>query len=145
SVVVLGFHDDFTNTFAVGADPTPRQRELFEACVGALRAGEAALKPGTPAREVDGAVRAHFAVMGLDRHFTNHSRHGLGLGHPEPPYFVPESDDTVLAGDIVALEPGLYVEGVGGMRFERNYRVTSQGPESLSNHDLRIEPPRRAG
>jgi Xaa-Pro aminopeptidase len=145
SVVVSGYRGDFTNTFAVGAEPTPRQRELFEACVGALRAGEAALKPGTPAREVDSAVRAHFAATGLDRYFTTHSGHGLGLGHPEPPYFVPESDDTVLAGDVVALEPGLYIEGVGGMRFERNYLITADGFETLSHHEIRIEAPGRAG
>ncbi len=57
--------------------------------------------------------------------FTSHSGHGLGLGHPEPPYFVPNSTDTVQAGDVVALEPGLYIEGEGGMRFERNYLITA--------------------
>jgi Xaa-Pro aminopeptidase len=138
SVVVSGYRGDFTNTFAVGAEPTPRQRELFEACVGALRAGEAVLKPGTPGRAVDEAVRAHFRSLGLEDAFLSHSGHGLGLGHPDPPYFTPESTDTIVAGDVVALEPGLYIEGVGGMRFERNYRVTADGPETLSNHQIRI-------
>lgn len=138
SVVVSGYRGDFTNTFAVGGGPTDRQRELFEACLGAMRAGEAKLRPGTPARAVDAAVRGHFAAMGLDRAFTSHSGHGLGLGHPEPPYFVPESSDTLVAGDVVALEPGLYIEGQGGMRFERNYLITADGFETLSNHELRI-------
>ena len=139
SVVVSGYRGDFTNTFAVGDAPTPRQRELFEACVAALQAGEARLKPGTPARAVDAAVRAHFATLGLESAFKSHSGHGLGLGHPEPPYFVPESDDTIEAGDVVAIEPGLYIEGVGGMRFERNYVITADGYETLSNHEIRIE------
>jgi Xaa-Pro aminopeptidase len=139
SVVVSGYRGDFTNTFAVGSGPTTRQRELFAACLGALRAGEARLKPGTPAREVDAAVRGHFASLDLDRAFSSHSGHGLGLGHPEPPYFVPESHDTLEVGDVVALEPGLYIEGVGGMRFERNYLITPDGFETLSNHELRIE------
>jgi Xaa-Pro aminopeptidase len=138
SVIVSGYRGDFTNTFAVGGGPTDRQRELFEACVGAIRAGEARLKPGTPAREVDAAVRGHFAAIGLDHSFTSHSGHGLGLGHPEPPYFVPNSLDTLVAGDVVALEPGLYIEGQGGMRFERNYLITPDGFETLSNHELRI-------
>lgn len=138
SVVVEGYRGDFTNTFAVGGAPTDRQRELFEACLGAMRAGEAKLRPGTPAREVDAAVRGHFAAMGLGHAFTSHSGHGLGLGHPEPPYFVPESTDTLVAGDVVALEPGLYIEGQGGMRFERNYLITADGFETLSNHELRI-------
>jgi Xaa-Pro aminopeptidase len=139
SVVVSGYRGDFTNTFAVGSGPTARQRELFEACLGALRAGEGCLKAGTPARDVDAAVRGHFASLGLDDAFSSHSGHGLGLGHPEPPYFVPESEDTLVAGDVVALEPGLYMEGVGGMRFERNYLITVDGFETLSHHELRIE------
>jgi Xaa-Pro aminopeptidase len=139
SVVVAGYRGDFTNTFAVGGGPTSRQRELFEACVGALRAGEASLKPGTRGRDVDAAVRGHFASLGLDQYFPTHSGHGLGLGHPEPPYFVRESSDTLEVGDVVALEPGLYVDGVGGMRYERNYLVTPDGAESLSNHQISID------
>jgi Xaa-Pro aminopeptidase len=138
SVIVSGYRGDFTNTFAVGGGPTPGQRELFDACVGALRAGEAALKLGTAARDVDAAVRGHFASLGLDTFFPTHSGHGLGLGHPEPPYLVSESGDTLQAGDVVALEPGLYVEGTGGMRYERNYLITADGSETLSNHEIRI-------
>ncbi|HMB07547.1 MAG TPA: Xaa-Pro peptidase family protein [Isosphaeraceae bacterium] len=134
SIIVNGYRGDFTNTLAVGNAPTPRQRALFEACVAALAAGEAELRPGNPARAVDAAVRGHFAALGLADAFPTHSGHGLGLGHPEPPYFVPESDDTIQAGDVVALEPGLYIEGVGGMRFERNYLITPDGFETLSRH-----------
>jgi Xaa-Pro aminopeptidase len=138
SVIVSGYRGDFTNTFAVGAAPSERQRAMFDACVGALRAGEALLKPGTPARAVDAAVRSHFASLGLDAAFTTHTGHGIGLGHPEPPYLVPESDETLQAGDVVAVEPGLYIEDAGGMRFERNYLITADGFETLSNHELRI-------
>ena len=138
SVIASGYRGDFTNTFAVGGGPSPGQRKLFDACVGALQAGEAVLKPGTAGRDVDAAVRGHFASLGLDSYFPTHSGHGLGLGHPEPPYFVPESSDTLQAGDVVALEPGLYVEGTGGMRYERNYLITALGFETLSNHEIRI-------
>jgi Xaa-Pro aminopeptidase len=140
SVVVHGYRGDFTNTFAVGAPPSARQRELFAACVGAIEAGEAALKPGAPARSIDEAVRAHLRSLGLEGAFPSHSGHGLGLSHPEPPYFVRESDETVLAGDVVAIEPGLFINGVGGMRFEHNYHVTADGFERLTNHRLTLEP-----
>jgi Xaa-Pro aminopeptidase len=138
SVVVSGYRGDFTNTFAVGRGPTRRQQELFDACLGALHAGEASLKAGVAGRAVDAAVRGHFASLGLAGAFTSHSGHGLGLGHPEPPYFVPNSDDTVQVGDVVALEPGLYIEGEGGMRYERNYLITAHGFRNLSHHQLKI-------
>ena len=138
SVVVSGYRGDFTNTFAVGGGPTPRQQELFAACLGALSAGEASLKPGVAARNVDAAVRGHFESLKLAHAFTSHSGHGLGLGHPEPPYFVPKSDDTLAIGDVVALEPGLYIPGAGGMRYERNYLITPDGYQTLSHHQLRI-------
>ena len=108
---------------------TARQRELCGFCLDALAAGEARLKAGVPAREVDAAVRGSFAAKGLDRFFPSHSGHGIGLSHPEPPFLVPGSDEMLMAGDVVALEPGLYVPGVAGMRFERNYRVTDEGFE----------------
>lgn len=140
SVVVHGYRGDFTNTFAVGGPPTPGQRDLCRACVDALEAGESALKPGAPARAIDEAVRAHLRSVGLEDAFPSHSGHGLGLSHPEPPYFVRESDETVVEGDVVAIEPGLFVTGVGGMRYEHNYLVTADGFERLTRHRLAIEP-----
>jgi Xaa-Pro aminopeptidase len=139
SVVVDGYRTDFTNTFAVGGGPTPRQREMFEACVGALKAAEGKLKAGTPGGEIDAAVRAHFGSLGLADHFVTHTGHGIGLGHPEPPYLVPNGPEKLVVGDVIAVEPGLYIEGVGGMRFERNYLITAEGFETLSNHEIRIE------
>ncbi len=140
SVVVHGYRADFTNTFMVGGEPTPRQVELYEICMAALAAGEALLCPDVPAAQVDAAVRGHFAAHGLDGQFPSHTGHGLGLGHPEPPYLVPESIDTLQANDVVALEPGLYLPGVGGMRFERNYLITDHGHETLTRHQLGLTP-----
>jgi Xaa-Pro aminopeptidase len=139
SVVVSGYRGDFTNTFAVGKAPTDRQRELFEACVGAISAAEPLLKPGTPGHEIDAAVKRHFASLGLEKHFPTHSGHGIGLGHPEAPYFVAESSDVIQPGDIVAVEPGLYIEEVAGMRYEHNYLITPDGFERLTNHKLSID------
>jgi Xaa-Pro aminopeptidase len=143
SVVIGGYRGDFTNTFAVGGEPTRRQREMFEACRAAIMAGEEQLKAGQPARAVDAAVRGSFKKHGLAEFFTSHSGHGIGLGHPEPPYLVPESSDILEAGDVVALEPGLYIPGVGGMRYEHNYLITDEGFERLTEHSLTIHAPER--
>jgi Xaa-Pro aminopeptidase len=136
SVVLFGYRSDFTNTLVVGAEPTAEQRRLFELCVGAMRAGEAKLKAGTPCQEACDAVRGVFAAGGVADHFPHHAGHGLGLMHPEAPFIVRRSDETLLAGDVVTLEPGLYVPGVGGLRIEHNYLVTDAGYERLSDHEI---------
>ena len=140
SVEVHGYRADFTNTFAVGRPPTDGQRRLFDACIEALERAESVLKPGVTGVQVDRAVRDYFRSLELEHAWPSHTGHGLGLSHPEPPYFVRESSDVVRAGDVVAIEPGLYVPGVGGMRFEHNYRVTSDGFERLTNHRLTLDP-----
>ncbi len=139
SVAAGGYRSDFTNTFAVGGEPTEGQVRLFSVCSSALGVAEALLKPGAACKDVDAAVRAHFAAFGLLDAFPHHTGHGIGLGHPEPPYFVPESDETLVVGDVVTIEPGLYVEGTGGIRVERDYLITESGFETLSNHRITIK------
>ncbi len=140
SVIIHGYRGDFTNTFAVGGAPTSAQRDLFKACIASLEAAEAVLKPGVVCRDVDRAAKAEAQKAGFAEAYKSHTGHGLGLSHPEPPYFVAESDEVVMEGDVVALEPGLFITGVGGMRFERNYRITAEGFENLTHHRLTLEP-----
>lgn len=139
SVVVNGYRGDFTNTFACGGEPSDEHRKMFDACLAAMHAGEQELRAGTPCKEVDAAARKVFEQHGYLDYFRHHTGHGLGLGHPDPPYLVPESTDQLIANDVVTIEPGVYIEGVGGMRFERNYRITDDGFENLSHHRLTLE------
>lgn len=134
SAVLYGYRADFTNTWVVDGEPTSRQRELAAICLEAVTAGENLLKPGSGGRDIDAALRDVFRNHHVLEHFPHHSGHGIGLGHPDPPYFTPDSDDVLLEGDVVTLEPGLYVKGVGGMRFERNYLITATGFELLTRH-----------
>ena len=138
SVVVGGYRGDFANTFVCGADPTEEQERLAAACMDALSAGEATVRAGVDAREIDRAVRGSFAAKHLEENFVSHAGHGLGLGHPDPPYLVRESTDTLVAGDVIAIEPHQIFPGRFGMRFERNYLVTDDGFETLSNHALTL-------
>jgi Xaa-Pro aminopeptidase len=135
SVVLDGYRADFTNTYAVG-EPSGDLRGLMELCQGAMAAGEALLRAGTPCRDVYAAVAGPFRHAGRAELFPHHAGHGLGLAHPEPPILVPESTDTLRAGDVVTLEPGAYQEGVGGMRIEHNYLITESGYERLTHHEI---------
>jgi Xaa-Pro aminopeptidase len=138
SVVIGSYRSDFTNTLAVGKKPTADQQRLFDRCTEAMAAGERELKAGRPCRAVYQSVREVFEKAGLAEHFPHHAGHGLGLTHPEAPFIVRQADETLEAGDVVTLEPGLYVAGVGGIRIEHNYLVTGTGYERLSNHVIAL-------
>ena len=140
SVVIQGYRSDFTNTLCVGGRPTAEQQKLFDRCVTAMAAGELALKAGTPCQAVYDAVRGVFDAKGLGKAFPHHAGHGLGVSHPEPPYFVERSEGELVAGDVVTLEPGLYIDGVGGVRIEHNYLITDAGFERLSGHRIALTP-----
>lgn len=138
SVVRFGYRSDFTNTLVVGGEPSADQRRLFDACVAAMASGESKLKGGNSCQEAYDAVRAPLAAAGLAEYFPHHAGHGLGLSHPEAPFIVRNSDETLMEGDVVTLEPGLYVDGLGGIRIERNYLITATGYETLSNHEIAL-------
>lgn len=138
SVVIDSYRSDFTNTLVAGKEPNAAQRRLHELCAEALTRGEKKLRAGNACLGVYQAVHGVFERAGLAEHFPHHAGHGLGLSHPEAPYFVRHATETLLAGDVVTLEPGLYVPGVGGIRIEHNYLVTEEGFECLSNHAISL-------
>ncbi|MBY0588230.1 Xaa-Pro peptidase family protein [bacterium] len=139
SVVVYGYRGDFANSWIVDGKASDQVRYLHDASREALLQAERTLFPGQSAREVDRAVRQSFATKGIEAQFTSHSGHGLGLGHPDPPYFVPKSNDTLVEGDVVAIEPSQKLVGVGCIRVEHNYLITAEGYQRLSGHALTVD------
>ncbi len=138
SVVIEGYRSDFTNTLVVGKEPTADQRRLYDLCCQAMAAGEKELRAGQKCLTVYQAVRDVFDCAGVANYFPHHAGHGLGLTHPEAPFFVRHATETLRAGDVVTLEPGLYIPNVGGLRIENNYLITAQGYERLSNHAIAL-------
>jgi len=136
SVVLQGYRSDFTNTLVVGKSPSPEQQKLFDRSLEAMKAGESLLKAGSSCLAVYQAVRGVFERHGVAQYFPHHAGHGLGISHPEAPFFVENATESLVAGDVVTLEPGLYIDGVGGLRIELNYLITETGFEQLSHHHL---------
>lgn len=138
SVVIDGYRCDFTNTLLVGGKPTEAQLRLMNLCVQAMAAGEAELCAGAACQAVYSAIRNVFAGAGVAELFPHHAGHGLGLSHPESPYIVAFADEYLQTGDVITLEPGLYQDGVGGIRIEHNYLITDTGYERLSQHTIAL-------
>ncbi len=136
SVILDGYRSDFTNTIAVG-DPSDDQQALMNACIASLEAGEEALKADIACKTIFDICSDTMVAKGFEP-LGSHAGHGLGLEHPEPPAIVANSMDTLLLGDVVTLEPGNYIPGIGGIRIERNYLITENGSENLSRHKIAL-------
>lgn len=129
--VVDGYCSDCTRTFGVG-EISPRLQEIYGLCLEAQLAGLAALAPGAHGRDVDAAARDLIAAAGLGEAFGHGLGHGVGIQIHEGPTLRPESEDVLKPGNVVSVEPGIYLPGVGGVRIEDLVLVTEDGPERLT-------------
>jgi Xaa-Pro aminopeptidase len=130
-----GYCVDLTRTVELGPG-RPDLRPLFDAVAQAQSAAIAAIRPGILASQVDGAARETLARHGLAEAFGHGTGHGLGLEVHEEPRIArpsPSHRDTVLEpGMVFTVEPGAYVEGLGGVRIEDDVLVTDDGCEVLT-------------
>jgi Xaa-Pro aminopeptidase len=91
------------------------------------------MKPGTPVKQIDGAVREVLSKHGVNELFNHGLGHGIGLETHEAPQIRSNSEEVLQIGMIVTLEPGLYQPGLGGVRIEDDILITEDGPKLLSN------------
>jgi Xaa-Pro aminopeptidase len=130
--LVDGYCSDCTRTFAVG-DVSESLREVYELVRHAQQAGLDAVRAGVSGREVDAAARAVIAEAGYGENFGHGLGHGLGLLVHEGPNLRPESDEVLAAGNVVTVEPGIYLSGVAGIRIEDLVVVSDGGCEVLTS------------
>lgn len=126
-----GYASDMTRTVYVGK-PTPKVRRTYAAVLEAQMAAIDTVRAGVKAGAVDRQARRVLRSHGLDKAFVHSTGHGLGLEIHEPPR-IGKSDPTVLQpGMVVTVEPGVYIEGFGGIRIEDTVLVTENGCEVLT-------------
>ena len=130
--VVDGYCSDCTRTFATGHLPV-RLAEAYELVAQAQLDGLAAVRAGATGRDVDAASRTAIAAAGLADAYGHGLGHGVGLEVHEAPGLRPESLDVLAAGNVVTVEPGLYLPGIGGCRIEDLVVVTEDGCEILTS------------
>ena len=127
-----GYCSDCTRTFAVG-EISERLHELYALCLEAQLAGLEAVAPGVHGRDADAASRSLIEAQGLGWAYGHGMGHGVGLQIHEAPTLRPESTDVLEAGNVVSVEPGIYLpEESAGVRIEDLVLVTDDGRERLT-------------
>jgi Xaa-Pro aminopeptidase len=126
-----GYASDCTRTYATG-ELDPRDREIYELVLRAQETSLAAVRAGASGREVDAVAREIITAAGHGEHFGHGLGHGVGAEVHEGPRLSQRSDSTLATGQVVTVEPGVYVPGAVGVRIEDLAIVTDDGCEVLT-------------
>ena len=130
--LVDGYHSDMTRTVAVGEPGHPLARRMWDVVREAQAAGVAAVRAGVEAKAVDAACRDRIAAEGWADAFLHGTGHGVGLQIHEDPRVGATTAGTLAAGDVVTVEPGVYLPDVGGVRIEDTVVVTTDGARAIT-------------
>jgi len=133
-----GYCSDLTRMFTYG-EVDPELVEVAEIVKEANLAAQRASGPGVPAGEIDKAARGVITKAGYGPRFLHRTGHGLGREVHEEPYIRGDNQQRLAPGMTFTIEPGVYLDGKGGIRIEDDMLVTEDGAESLSDvtRDLR--------
>lgn len=127
-----GYCSDITRTFVVGAPPTARQLEIHTAVREANGSASALVRAGMRGRDADALARDYIDRLGFGDAFGHSLGHGIGLEIHEAPRLAKTAEAPLPAGAVVTIEPGIYLEGWGGVRIEDDVVLGSEGPEVLT-------------
>ena len=129
--IVDGYRSDMTRTVCVG-EPNPPGRRIYEVVQEAQQAGTEAVVAGVSCADVDAVCRDVIAAAGWGEAFLHSTGHGVGLDIHEAPTLSTRSSDVLAAGEVVTVEPGVYLAGQGGVRIEDTVVVTDDGCRPLT-------------
>lgn len=129
--IVDGYCSDITRTYFVG-EPDARFHEVYNIVRQAQAAAVAAVRPGVTGKQLDTIARDIIAEGGYADAFTHSLGHGVGLEIHEGPHVSSNCEDPLQPGMVITIEPGIYLEGWGGVRIEDMVVVTETGCDVLT-------------
>jgi Xaa-Pro aminopeptidase len=136
---VDGYHSDMSRTIWLAGEPDVETRRMHSAVLESQEAGIAAIRPGVTGDEVDEECRKVLRKYGYEDAFVHSTGHGVGLEIHEGPRLASESDDVLVPGNVVTVEPGVYVPGFGGIRIEDMVVVTENGHRVLTQSNKGLD------
>ena len=129
--IVGGYHSDMTRTVAVGY-ATDEMKNVYNTVLNAQILCLNSLKAGLSCKEGDGIARKYIENEGYGEYFTHSTGHGVGIEIHEYPNLSPASESVLQAGNIVTVEPGIYIPGKFGVRIEDMAYITENGCRNLT-------------
>jgi Xaa-Pro aminopeptidase len=129
--VYQGYHSDMSRTIVLGK-ANSEQKKIYGAVLEAQCKALDTVKAGMPCRDLDNVARKHLELYGYDRYFGHSLGHGVGLAIHENPRVSISSKEILLPGMAITIEPGVYINGVGGVRIEDLIIVTEEGYLNLT-------------
>ncbi len=129
--VVDGYHSDMTRTVAVGG-VSSKQAEIYETVLRAQLCSLESLRAGISCKDADAAARDIIRAAGYGEFFGHGTGHGVGIEIHEAPRLSLKSSQTLIEGDVVTVEPGIYLPGEFGVRIEDMAFITANGFENLT-------------
>ncbi len=132
------YHSDMTRTLVAGK-PSEKQKKTYEIVKLAQEKAVQATKPKAKARDIDKIARKVIEDAGYGEYFVHGLGHGVGLEVHEPPTLGPESKDKLMIGNVVTIEPGIYIVGFGGFRIEDTILVQKGKVEKFTKGSYTLE------
>jgi Xaa-Pro aminopeptidase len=129
---VGGYHSDLTRTICLGQPQDGRFLEIYDIVRRAQETALHGIRAGMPGVEADKLARDVIEAAGYGDNFGHGLGHGVGLAVHESPRAGRTSEDTLLAGSTLTIEPGIYISGWGGVRIEDLTRIGENGVQLLS-------------
>ncbi len=128
---VAGYCSDLTRTICLG-EPGDELRRIYGIVLAAQETAEASIRPGMTGKEADAIARQVIADAGYGSNFGHGLGHGVGLEIHERPSVGPRSQERLEPGMVFSIEPGIYLQGWGGVRIEDLAVVTEEGVDVLT-------------